>query len=156
MKKQASMLISALVLLPMADRATAGDIRIDAIGARLFYETTGTLSDDIIQSRPTLWNTTIGAGDAKEPANSFLAIVALSGPPDSFEEQTLAIKITARNPDGKTRTIIARTFEGLYFAGAGRLAKAVLAEDAVCGDVTISASIGKQKKTETIAFGCGE
>ena len=63
--------------------AAAQTAAIEDIRVQLFYEYSGTLSDDLTKRKDlVLRNTMTGGGDAKEPANSFLVSVAVKGQPE--------------------------------------------------------------------------
>jgi hypothetical protein len=147
--------IPALILWQSSSCATdVAAARLDAIGVQLFYETTGNLSPNIAPPTSfTLWNTIIGEGDAKEPANDLVITAHLSVPVDEANVNVpLTIKVTKR--DG---TIVAqRTFKSLFFKG-GRTVKAVFVPDATClGQTKIEALFGSQRKNVTLQLNCGE
>lgn len=151
------MVLLAFSLLSMASGpAMAGDPEIVSIQAKLFYEHTGTLSDDLIATKPSLWNTIIGEGDAKEPANSFLVIVEVKGDPDSFADHTLRLTAVLADGDNSGKTVAEQTFNGLLISPEGRTVKAMMVDNAVCSTININATLGKATKTETIPFACGE
>src|SRR5262245_25645280 len=73
------------VLTLFVEPASAQAVHVEDIRVQLFYERSGKLSEDFTKVKDvSFWNTTIGEGTAKEPANSFLVSIVLRGKPTSF------------------------------------------------------------------------
>jgi hypothetical protein len=67
--------LAALSSLVLAGPAGAQALKVDDIKVQLFYELSGTLSDDLTkQKKLSLWNTLIGEGDAKVMQRQFSGI----------------------------------------------------------------------------------
>jgi hypothetical protein len=149
--------MSAALLLALAAQAAPpadppaqlGDIR-----AHLFYEATGRLSSDVSPPREfSAWNTIIGGGEAEEPASDLLIVVELRAEGEHFE--TRPLRIVAR--DGRGRILGERRFDSLYTSEAGRLYRALWLRDATCaGEIDITATLGRETRTERLTFHCGE
>src|SRR5665647_276349 len=76
--------IAAGLLAASGQVATAQNATVEDIHVQLFYEYSGALSDDLTKRKSlSLWNTMIGEGSSKEPANSFLVSVVVKGAPES-------------------------------------------------------------------------
>jgi hypothetical protein len=135
--------------------ANAQTAQIEDIRVQLFYERSGTLSEDLTKLKKlSLWNTVIGEGDAKEPANSFLVSVDIRGKPDSFVKQE-SIAVTVFDKAKKTM-VMQRRFDGLLFGKDGRLVKPVFVENRTCAPIEITARGKSGAKTVTVPFACGE
>lgn len=128
--------------------------KIDALEARLFYETSGKLSENVATpARFNGWNTIIGEGDAKEPANDLLVTVALSVNRHE-ENSSKPLVVTVYGAKGKK--LARRKITSLFFKD-GKVTKAFLAQDVGCaGEGRIEAAFGKEKKTERFKLDCGE
>lgn len=75
-------------------------VHIAAIHAHLFYDSSSTLSPDIIGPEPwTLWNTVIGGGDARHRSHSTLVLVDLTGL-SSAHDTSLGVQLTVSGPAG--------------------------------------------------------
>src|SRR5207244_3689588 len=75
-----------LACLAWAAGPGASAIRITGVQAKLFYDDSGTLSDDVLNNPDAvLWNVPIGAGSAKGPTSSLVVLVELSGPKGQAE-----------------------------------------------------------------------
>ena len=151
--------IAALAVVTLASVSCAGPVaaqavRVDEIRAHVFYNRSGTLSDDILKTKPALFNIMIGAGDLKETADSVLVVVALKGPPYGFDQsETIMVTIT----DEKTKKkVVERKFNGFLFDDKGRLVKPIFLENKVCAPLRVVAKGKGGEKTVTIPFMCGE
>ena len=136
--------------------ARAADVqpRLGPISVQLFYETTGVLSDNIAPPAMfTASNTSIGEGDAREPANDLLVTARLTVPGDEANSAT-PLTLKATGPGGKV--LAARTFASMFFKH-GKIAQALFVPNAVCaGKVRFDAVFGAQRKTVTVDLKCGE
>jgi hypothetical protein len=143
-------MLAASAPAAMAQAPKVGDIRV-----HLFYERSGTLSEDITKSKPALFNIIIASGDElKEPANSFIAAVAITGKPSGFDDSDPVIVTVT---DEKTRKkIVERRFNAFLFDDKGRVVKPVFVEDKVCAPVRIVARNKAGTKSVVIPFRCGE
>lgn len=144
-------LLSFVALFAAAPAAAA---EIGQIRAHLLYERTGTLSENIAPpSKFSAWNTIIGEGDAKEPANDLLIMVEVKG---SGGEENIAtsLKIVARGEGGK---LLGQRSHKDLLATDGRFWKALLLHDVGCaGTIEIVASIGRSSKYSKVELACGE
>jgi hypothetical protein len=137
-----------------ASGAAAPDAQIERISAQLYYESTGTLSRDVMAAPYfTLFNTVIGEGDAQEPANDVLISVSMAVP-NADANLTGTLVLTVKDDKGKV--LAKRTMPGLLAIG-GHVHKGVFLHDVGCiGDLSIEARYGTQKKTGTVPMTCGE
>jgi hypothetical protein len=135
--------------------ANAQTAQIEDIRVQLFYERSGTLSEDLTKlKKVSLWNTIIGEGDAKEPANSFLVSVEVRGKPESFNKgESIAVTVFDK---AKKSMVMQRRFDGLLFGKDGRLVKPVFVENRTCAPLEITARGKSSVKTVTLPFACGE
>jgi hypothetical protein len=109
---------------------------VDTINAHLFYEKSGTFSDNIASpSQFHGWNTPIGEGDAKEPANDILVKIYLSAGngKETFTKTPLFFECNDRNTG---KWLVRRAFRTLLFGNDGRLVKAVWLPDVTLQRVT--------------------
>jgi hypothetical protein len=146
---------AALVVGLLAGPAAAQAVRVDEIRAHLFYNRSGTLSDDILKTKPALFNITVGAGDGlKETAESVLIVIALKGPPSGFDQsETITVTITDEKAKKK---VVERKFNGFLFDDKGRLVKPIFLENKVCAPLRVVAKGRGGEKAVTIPFMCGE
>ncbi|MCC3244361.1 hypothetical protein LG047_03315 [Methylocystis sp. WRRC1] len=150
--------IAFFTSLPLAwggekNNSTASAV-ISGVEARLFYEGTGILSDNIASPAPfNGWNTMIGEGDAKQPANDLIVTVSLtSTPAEANVKGPLIISVV----NEKGRTIASRKFKSLFFKD-GKAVKALYLRDAACiGKVTLKARLGAQERIGNIELNCGD
>ena len=133
-------------------QATAA--KIDELRVQLFYERSGALSPSIAPpAKFEAWNTMIGEGDAKEPANDLIVSAVLSVKTDQANVST-PFRITVKGKGGKV--LAERTFKGLFFSG-GKVVKAVLVPNAACaGPLNVEASLGAERKRTSVTLACGE
>jgi hypothetical protein len=152
-----SLAIAAGLLAASGQVATAQNATVEDIHVQLFYEYSGALSDDLTKRKSlSLWNTMIGEGASKEPANSFLVSVEVKGAPESFDKAA-ALTITV-NSDGKRKAKVAeKAFSGILFGPEGKVVKAMMVFDAVCAPMVITAKLKSgASKSFSLPFKCGE
>lgn len=137
--------------------ASDGDgVSIGGLRAHLFYERSGVLSEDLISRDPQFsgWNTVIGEGDAKEPAENLLVIARID---NQGAEAFLDEKLTLRVNDDKGAKIRERVFSGLLLAEHGAVHLPMWIDDAGClGQITITVTFRKQKVSAPLQLMCGE
>lgn len=146
---------TAMVGAPQARQPEqAPEIRLKAIEARLIYQTSGGLSENVAPpSDFALWNTVIGEGSAAEPATDFLVQVRLETGPEQANA-TEPLVVTVRGAQGKI--LASRRFQHV-FLDDHRAIVSLQVPDATCaGPVTIEARFGRQTQTARIDFACGE
>lgn len=127
---------------------------ITTIEARFVYEKTGGLSENIAPpSTFHAWNTMIGEGDAKEPANDLVVMVGLKSEPAEANLST-PLTITMINDKGR---VLARRKIGSMFIKDGKAMRALFVPDAAClGKVAIKATIGASERIANLRLDCGE
>jgi len=143
----------------MTHKATAPPpFKITAIKAKLFFENTGTFSEDILtQPDLALWNTIIGEGSAGSPSNSTLVLVEVSGqynPNEAAPNRKVEFTATA------TKKIALKRLDDIRIGKDGKYYAAFWLYDTGCESVKLSARIVGQSQpsamTKTIPFKCGE
>lgn len=145
---------AALFLALLAAPAAAADrITVEAIQARLLYEGTGVLSQNIAPPAKFYgFNTVVGEGDAKEPASDVLITVVLAASGEANGDGDLVV--TAKGAKG--RTIASRTFAKPYIGNKGKAHLSMIAPNATCDELVVTATYGKSRKSTRIEFHCGE
>ena len=141
-------LLAALAAAPSAPAPSVGKIRM-----QLFYEDSGRLSEDIAPPAEfSGWNTVIGEGSAKEPANDLLVTVeVLTGAVESVE-QPLSVTVT-----GNRKILGQRRFTDVLTSADGRTWKALWLTNVGCaGHVEVKATIGRSTRTAAVSLDCGE
>jgi hypothetical protein len=143
------LLLAALAQAVAPVPAELGDIRM-----HLFYEETGRLSDDISPPRTfAAWNTVIGGGEAEEQANDLLIVTEIRT--EGQQNVSTPLRVAVRNEAG--RVLAERRFDGTLTSEAGRVHLPLWIRDAGCaGIITVTATFGRQTKTETLSLNCGE
>jgi hypothetical protein len=158
MLKNLGAALGAGLLLAGAQDAHAQAATVDDIRVQLFYEHSGKLSDDLTKRKDlALFNTMIGEGESKEPANSFLVAVVVKGQPETFDKDA-ALTVTVTT-DGKRKAKVAdKSFgSGILFGPEGRVVKAMLVHDRVCVPLVVTAKLRSgAAKSFTLPFKCGE
>ncbi|MCB2077110.1 MAG: hypothetical protein KDE55_05350 [Novosphingobium sp.] len=130
-------------------------LKLGNIEARLFYQHTGRLSENILDREEPFvaWNTVIGEGSAEEPANDLLVLVTVLAGGEVFSDRALLVRIDG--PDGKT--LAGRRFASILTSGEGRAVMPVWVNDVGCaGDIAIHVRFGKQETVERLSLPCGE
>lgn len=148
--------IAAGLLMMTGGMASAQDATVESIGVQLFYEYNGTFSDDLAKRKElSLWNTMIGEGDAKQPANSFLVTVTVKGAPETFDKAA-ALTVTVTG-DKRKNKVAEKVFKGILFGSEGRVVKPLFVHDWICAPLTITAKLKSgSSKIFKLPFRCGE
>ena len=149
--------VLAAWLIALAGAAQAADgFSIENLRAHLFYERSGTLSENVLVSKPVFWNTVIGEGEVKEPASNVLIVVELVGPEDASSETPVTIEVFS-DRDG-WQQIARKSFDFVYTVPGNRptVARALWVEDATCSPMRIIAKHGTDEMKAEIPFACGE
>ena len=146
------MLGSSAALAQEADDATG--LTIGAIEARLWYEETGRLSENVIGGDFRLWNTIIGEGDAEEPASNMLVTVQIVS---AEGERLVAIPLVLEMIDEDGAVLERRETDGLYISTAGQTVEAFWLQDRTgAGQVQFRATMGDQTRSVAVNFSGGE
>jgi hypothetical protein len=132
--------------------------KITDIRAQLFYETKGSLSDNILAQKDlSLWNTIIGEGSAGGSSTSTLVTVEVSGQHVGLGD--VQVEVIATN--AKKKVVGKATMDvSLYDAKTTFYAPLFLANTG-CDEIKIVARLKgkgapKGAVTKTIPFACGE
>jgi hypothetical protein len=132
--------------------------KIAAIRAQLYFERTGTFSNDVLASgENTLWNTIIGEGGAGAPSNFTLVTVEVQG--KDVPMDAVKVQITARG--FKRRIVGQRTIRVSIYDDATKFIAPLFLHDTGCDEIEVSARLvgkGVDKTTvkKVIPFKCGE
>jgi len=152
-------LVAALLLALGSGPALAAPddgVRISAVRAHLYYQHTGALSEDLIAREHHFngWNTVIGEGDAKEPAENLLVVAMLVNPgPEAY----LAEKLTIRVTDEMDGEVQERVFDGLLLGEKSSLHLPMWLNDSTClGPIKVTATFRKQAVSAPLQLMCGE
>jgi len=149
-------LLALLVMLSggSAIAQSARPLQVDRIDVRLFYHHSGTFSEPI-DKRTALWNTIIGAGDAKEPSSSLFVDVIVKGAPGSYKPKTVLRLTTTNEQTGK---VIAKQIKEVGVLSAeGEYHLGFWLADTGCDPLRLVAGFrdGNQHKV-FVPFKCGE
>ena len=132
--------------------------KITAIRAQLFFEQTGTFSEDLLSMKElALWNTIIGEGSAGAASTSTFVTVEISG--RNVDVGTTKVEIIATGD--KNRLIQKKLIDVQLYDERTKFYAPFWLYDTGCEEIKISARlVGKTApKTivkKTIPFACGE
>jgi hypothetical protein len=129
--------------------------KVRAVTARLFYENTGSLSEDIL-AKPNLnlWNTIIGEGESGGPSRSTLITVEVDGDgsPNAVHKEVLTV-VTQEKGKPEIRHIV----RNLFFENSGKSFQGVWLNDTGCLPIQIAVQLDKQTPIKKkIYVNCGE
>jgi hypothetical protein len=134
--------------------ASQSEVSLAQIRAQLLYETSGTLSKDLL-AEPNFvgWNLVASGDEGREAANDLLVSVVLHSVA-SEAEINLPLTVTAKTLKGK---VLGRRTYRLVVTTKGRVTGFLFLPDATCaGGIVIEAVYGKQRKSAEIDLDCGE
>jgi|GEM_PF-939213 len=132
--------------------------KITAIRAQLFYDATGTFSQDVLSQKDVaLWNTIIGEGSAGAASTSSLVTVEVSG--RNLPVGATKIEVTATG--NKNRLIQKRVIDVDIYDERTKFFAPFWLYDTGCEPIKISArligvGVARTVVTRTIPFRCGE
>lgn len=134
---------------------------IDKITIQLIYTTSGSLSQDIADPAGFAgWNTIIGGGDAKEPADDLLVQVHLKMDQDEGNlAQPLIVEVRGERAGNSNKPghLAKHTCNGIYFRKGQSVCTLIVRAAACSGRITVRAAIGRtERKSAGVALGCGE
>jgi hypothetical protein len=141
-------------------KKTEPPYRIVSIKAFLFFEHTGTLSENIIDNPKygpgALWNSIIGAGSAGSPSHATMVIVEIAGKPRGYSNN-IRVEFTAMKGDKvdvrRSQKIGGLNEMGHYFS-------ALWIYDTGCAPLLLTAKLSgasdKSVLEKKIEFSCGE
>lgn len=138
-------------------KSGAATASIGGIQARLWYNFSGKLSDDLLARKDPFvgWNTVIGEGSAAEPATDLLIDVTVRG--NGADEQSIDDPLEIRVTDKTGKTLASRRLAYMLLPAEGALHNPLWLRDVGCaGKLTIQARFRKQVKTASLALDCGE
>ncbi len=155
-KRATSMVIFACVFVITATAMAAAQSKpeIKGMKAYLFYNPSGSLSENIIDNSDfTLYNTIIGGGSAKEPSNQTLVVVGISG---KCPAGMCKAYFSAIEKYGRKKVLLKRAAE--VFCETDECNAAFMLYDTGCTPVELSARMHGGKKTlkKKIKFYCAE
>lgn len=146
---------SGLAFAATPVQACEEDIGLSGLRAHLFYSPSGELSEDLLaRETPFIgWNTIIGGGDAREPADDLMVVVELAAHGEVYVTDPLEIRVLDEHGD----EVGHRRVEGLLTSVDGRAAVALYLQDATCrGTLAISASFRGETRAGQLQLHCGE
>jgi hypothetical protein len=140
-------LIAALCIgtsVALASPAKA-QVAVEDVRMQLFLERSGTLSDNIVGAKKTFRNTTLGEGDAGEPAEAVLVTVVVTGPKNSVSSDKIArdlasVTVTQASKQGQ-KVLLRRAFGGFRFGEDGKAHKAFMLDNATCAPLEVEVKL---------------
>lgn len=154
----AALTAAAIAAACPASAQDAAPATITDIRAQLYYERTGTFSEDVISEAGfVFWNTIIGEGEAADASSFTLVTAEVAGRNVPFGE--VSVELVARTADGEELGA-ASALVTIYDAATTFYAPLLLA-DTGCRPVAITArlvgeGVDPTPVSETIPFRCGE
>jgi hypothetical protein len=140
----------------------AQELRLAAISAKLFYETSGTFSQDVFTNQVNLWNTVIEGASREGASESMLVTIEIKAEGNGWTPTGRKVQLTARyriadasgygKPAFFSRTMkINIGSDNKFFAGFWLY-------ETGCHPVELTARIvgQKQRLRKTINLRCGE
>jgi hypothetical protein len=146
---------SLLMVSAGADARAPAQVKLADIRIQFLYGTSGSLSEDLTKTPDfAIWNTIIGEGGAKEPADDLLVSAVLTSP--ETEVNTGPLTLTVYTAEGKPKVLGRHVFTGALMQH-GQVVQSMLLHDATCaGLITVEATYGRQRRTAKIDMACGE
>ena len=140
------LILLAITLLPVSSQA----IEVVSLEVNLFYNESGSLSEDIVEAKDfILWNTIIGEGSAAEPSDRFLLKIKFSGPKDQYISDSVELKVSDKNTG---KVVYTENYSGFLFTDQGFAYRASMVSGQNCKSLVIG--VGNYKRN--IEFHCGE
>lgn len=150
-------LAAQIAAAPGAPALAADGFEIAKVRVHLFYERSGTLSEDVAGTVEPFFNTVIGEGAALEPASNVLVVVEMTAPAGASTETPLVIDVSAGGDS--PAPLVSRSHDFLYTGygdGETSVARAVWVENATCAPLRVEVTHGADRETVEVPFLCGE
>lgn len=152
------LLVATMPVAVAKPRAKTAPYKIAAIQAKLFYDSNGTFSRDVLAApKFTFWNTVIGEGDAEAPSSATLVVVEVQGEGGTAGDGARKVNLTVT---AGRRVLLNRTNSIGLFTTGGKFYAAFWVYDTGCQPLKLTAKIVGQmpalSKTATVPFACGE
>ncbi|MBG1232802.1 hypothetical protein [Aestuariivirga litoralis] len=144
------LLFSMILMATLSGAAQAEQVTLDKLEAFLISSRDGKLSDDLITTKPALWNTVIASDGAR--ADDVLLVAHFKTIAQAKKPDRPSIKVTDK--DGKQVYALKNFY--LTFVGEADSSKAFLLRDVTCQHLKIVITSGKHKWNNEIPFECGE
>lgn len=156
-----SLAVCLSLLSTTASASPQPTAKIDKITIRLIYTTSGTFSQDISDPAGfTGWNTIIGGGDAKEPADDLLVQVHLKMDQDEgnlAQPLTIDVKGDRAGHNNKPGQLARHACNGIFFRDGRSVCTLIVRAAGCSGRVTVRAAIGRtERKSAGVTLACGE
>ncbi len=149
-------LLVLFFVAPFIVRAESASYKIASVKAYLFYNHSGSFSENVIDNPDfVFWNAIIGEGSAKEPSDAVFVDVEIEGPPGSYESRNIQLEVSEAGQAvlKKSLDIGILSDEGSYHAGFWLY-------ETGCAPVKLIVKILGQDEEEKIVkeipFACGE
>lgn len=145
------------MLLLSASVASAQDLRLGDLSARLYLEASGKLSDDLLKLKdPKLADLPRGEGIFGEPANTVIFNITLLGAKNTQPKHASAIAtIVTTNRTGQRRTET-RPLLGFVFNSDGVLNRPIIVENVTCSKVEVEVKARGASRRAQLDFTCTE
>lgn len=149
-------LLALCIAAPLTARAESALYKIASVKAYLFYNHSGSFSENVIDNPDfVFWNTIIGEGSAKEPSEAVLVDVVIEGPPGSYEPRS--VELSATDASG---SILKKSLDIGILSDKGEYHAGFWLYETGCVPVRLTVKIlgqsGEVKIIKEIPFACGE
>ncbi|MGL5116891.1 MAG: hypothetical protein ACRC7G_08075 [Beijerinckiaceae bacterium] len=150
-------LMAGAALLSLLGQASAQEVRLGDISARLYLEGSGKLSEDLLKMKDAkLADLPRGEGVFGEAANTVVFNVALQGAKNTQPKNASAIvSIITTNRTGQRKTET-RPLLGFVFNNDGVLNRPIVVENVTCSKVEIEVKARGASKRAALEFSCTE
>ncbi len=156
------MIAELAAFLALLQSAPPSAVQLGEVEVRLFYKSSGRLSDNVLSRREpfVFHNAIIGEGDLEEPADDLLVSVQMTAgrfgaPEDKHRYADAPVELVAVDAAGKI--LGRRVHDSVLTSLMGTEHKVLWLNDVTCaGEVTITATYAGQRKNATVNMGCGE
>ena len=147
----------AAMALAQEAPATPSMVDLERVEARLYYQHSGRLSDNLLGRDKEFvgWNTIIGEGDAEENADDLLVAVRIRT--HENEQTIIAGPVTLKVTDFRGKVLGSRRWESILTSNEGVVTLPLWLDDVTCaGDLKITATYGPKTASGTLVLNCGE
>lgn len=168
-KCQTIFFAGVLVLAAVTCQAQSADtprrpkaLRLASMRATLFYETSGTFSQDVFTNPVNLWNTPIEGGSREGASESMLVTIEIKAEGDGWTPMNRKVQLTARyriaDASGRGKPAFFNRTMKINIGSEDKFFAGFWLYETGCHPVELTARIvgQKQRMRKTINLRCGE
>lgn len=132
-------------------------VAVEDVQIQLFLEKSGRLSENLVGTKKTFFNTPAGEGDAGEPADSLVITLTFAGPKNTVSSEKIARDVASITVTQTTKAgpkVLRKAYASFRFGENGKAFKMFSMDGATCLPLEVEVKVGRSRKSARIDFAC--